>query len=115
MRGRILKAEGIPADGAQGPALNHEASIESILNSRAYQRLFSGERLAQYREQNRLPKNDQLTATAVEFHHNLLMGTREDTNDIYGFPPSYYWPIGQGGRGFRFLNDPSSMTIFPTR
>jgi dTDP-4-amino-4,6-dideoxygalactose transaminase len=79
---KALKAEGIPADGAQGPALNHEAFIESILNSRGYQRLFSRERLAQYREQNRLPKNDQLTATAVEFHHNVLMGTREDTNDI---------------------------------
>jgi dTDP-4-amino-4,6-dideoxygalactose transaminase len=77
-----LNAEGIPVEGAYGPALNREASLEQTLNSRGYQRIYSKERLARYREQNHLPHNDQLTATAIEFEHNLLMGTRQDTNDI---------------------------------
>ena len=79
---KAMNAEGIPIGGAYGPALNREPYLEHTLNSRGYQRLYSKERLARYREQNNCPHNDELTATAMEFGHHMLMGPREDMDDI---------------------------------
>ena len=79
---KALNAEGIPIEGAYGPALNREPYLEHTLNSRAFQRIYSKERLARYREQNHCPHNDQLTATAMEFEHEILSGPKEDIDDI---------------------------------
>ncbi len=79
---KALNAEGIPIEGAYGPALNREPYLEHTLNSRGYQRLYSKERLARYREQNHCPHNDELTATAMEFGHHMLMGPKADMDDI---------------------------------
>lgn len=76
-----LTAEGIPCSGGYGPA-NKDGSIEEALNSKSYQRLFSKERLDQYRRDSALPKNDQLCREAVWFGQNMLLGTRQDMDDI---------------------------------
>ncbi len=79
---KAINAEGIPMGGAYGPALNREPYLEQTLNSRGYQRIYSKERLARYREQNLCPHNDELTATAMEFGHHMLMGSKSDMDNI---------------------------------
>ena len=76
-----LQAEGIPCSGGYGPA-NKDGSIEEALNSKSYQRLFSKERLDRYRQENVLPQNDQLCREAVWFSQNMLLGTRQDMDQI---------------------------------
>lgn len=56
--------------------------IEEALNSRGYQRLFSKKRLKQWREENRLPGNDQLAEEAVTFYQRMLLGSESDMDDI---------------------------------
>ncbi len=76
-----LKAEGIPCAGGYGPQ-NKDGLIEEALTSRGYQRLFSKQRLKQYREENHLPNNDQLCQEAVWFFQNMLLGAKQDMDDI---------------------------------
>ncbi len=76
-----LTAEGVPCSGGYGPQ-NRDGLIEEALNSRGYQRLFSKERLDRYRRENVLPHNDQLCQEAVWLPQNLLLGSRQDMDDI---------------------------------
>ena len=76
-----LRAEGVPCSGGYGPA-NKDGLIEEALASRGYQRLFSKERLERYRRENTLPQNDQLCREAVWLTQNMLLGTRQDMDDI---------------------------------
>jgi dTDP-4-amino-4,6-dideoxygalactose transaminase len=76
-----LAAEGVPGMGGYSPA-NKDGLIEEALNSKSYQRLFSKERLERYRQENVLPRNDQLCREAVWFTQNMLLGTRQDMDDI---------------------------------
>jgi len=76
-----LRAEGIPCSGGYGPQ-NKDGLIEEALNSRGYRRLFSGERLKRYREENHLPDNDQLCKEAVWFSQKMLLETKRDMDDI---------------------------------
>jgi hypothetical protein len=52
------------------------------LTSRGYLILYGKKRLDQWREENVLPGNDQLTEEAVIFYQSMLLGTREDMDDI---------------------------------
>ena len=76
-----LTREGIPCSGGYGRQ-NHDGLIEEALSSRGYKRLFSARRLKQWREENRLPGNDQLCREAVCLGQNMLLGSREDMDDI---------------------------------
>jgi dTDP-4-amino-4,6-dideoxygalactose transaminase len=76
-----LRAEGIPCSPGYGPQ-NKEGIIEEALSSKGYKRLFSENRLKQWREQNHLPGNDRLCREAVIFGQNMLLGTRSDMDDI---------------------------------
>jgi dTDP-4-amino-4,6-dideoxygalactose transaminase len=76
-----LRAEGIPCSDGYGKQ-NHDGLIEEALNSRGYKRLFSEKRLKQWREENILPGNDQLTDEAVTFYQSILLGTKSDMDDI---------------------------------
>jgi perosamine synthetase len=78
---QALNAEGVPCSGGYGPQ-NKDGLIEEALSSKSYQRLYSKERLAQYREQNLLPGNDQLCSEAVWFSQNMLLSSREDMDQI---------------------------------
>ncbi len=76
-----LRAEGIPCSGGYGPQYN-DGLIEEALNSTGYKRLYSRERLNQYRRENHYPDNDQLCKEAVWFGQNLLLGSKKDIDDI---------------------------------
>ena len=79
---KALSAEGIPCSGGYGPQY-HDGLMEEALNSKGYKRLFSKQRLDAYREElNNLPDNDQLTREAVWLYQNMLLGEREDMDDI---------------------------------
>ncbi len=76
-----LRAEGIPCSPGYGKQ-NKDGLIEEALNSRGYKRLFSENRLKQWREENELPGNDQLASEAVIFYQSILLGTQSDMDDI---------------------------------
>ncbi len=76
-----LSAEGVPCAGGYGPQ-HKDGLIEEALKSRGYQRLFSKERLDRYREENVLPRHTQLCREAVWLSQNMLLGSKEDMDDI---------------------------------
>ncbi len=76
-----LRAEGIPCSGGYG-RLNREPFFENTLNSRNFQRMYSRAQLDHCREMNECPDNDALCEQAVCLFQNLLLGTREDMDDI---------------------------------
>jgi len=78
---RALNAEGIPCSGGYGPQ-NKDGLIEDQLTSKGFKRLFSETRLNQWREENVLPGNDQLCNEAVIFYQSMLLGSRNDMEDI---------------------------------
>ena len=83
-RSRFLAAlsrEGIPCSGGYGPQYR-DGLIEAALTSKNFKRAFPKARLDRYREELRLPGNDQLCEEAVWFTQNMLLGTRTDIDDI---------------------------------
>jgi perosamine synthetase len=79
---KALNAEGIPVGGNYIPPLTREPFLEHTLNSRGFQRIYSKERLARYREENHCPRNDELCASALVLAHETLMGSKNDIDDI---------------------------------
>jgi len=76
-----LQREGIPGGGGYGP-LNKASFIENTLSSRNFQRMYSKEQLDHCRAQIECPDNDALCNEAVCFSQNVLLGTKEDMDDI---------------------------------
>jgi perosamine synthetase len=76
-----LRAEGVPCSTGYG-AQNKEGIIEEALSSKGYKRLFPEARLEQWREENKLPGNDQLAREAITFYQSILLGTKQDMDDI---------------------------------
>jgi dTDP-4-amino-4,6-dideoxygalactose transaminase len=76
-----MRAEGIPCHGGYG-RLNKEPFFENTLSSRNFQRMYSKEQLDHCRAQNECPENDRLCSEAVGLSQNVLLGTREDMDDI---------------------------------
>jgi perosamine synthetase len=76
-----LQAEGVPCSSGYGP-LNKQPFLENVLKGRGYQRLFSAQRLQQWREQNQCPVNDKLCGEAVWFTQTMLLGGRNDMEQI---------------------------------
>jgi dTDP-4-amino-4,6-dideoxygalactose transaminase len=76
-----MRAEGVPCSTGYGRQ-NNDGLIEEALNSKGYKRLFSEKRLKQWREENVLPGNDQLAKEAVTFYQSILLGSKQDMDDI---------------------------------
>lgn len=76
-----LRAEGIPCSGGYG-RLNKAAFIESTLSSRNFQRMYSREQLDHCRAQIECPDNDLLCSEAVCFSQRVLLGDKQDMDDI---------------------------------
>ncbi len=76
-----LQAEGIPCSGGYG-RLNKDPFIENTLSSRNFRRMYSREQLDHCREQIECPDNDRLCSEAVCFSQQLLLGTKDDMDDI---------------------------------
>jgi len=81
-----LKAEGIQVSTGlgviEGKPMNREGSIEDALRSKAYQKIYPRETLAGYRAANECPEADRLVRETVGFHHSMLLGTRQDMDDM---------------------------------
>ncbi len=76
-----LRAEGIPCSSGYGPQYK-DGLIEDALNSKNFKRTFSKARLNQYRRELHYPDNDQLCKEAVWFGQNMLLGSKNDIDDI---------------------------------
>lgn len=78
---KAMRAEGIPSSGGYTP-LNQEPFITATLRTRGYQAIYAKELLARWEERNRCPQNDRLCQEAVWFTQNMLLGTRDDMEQI---------------------------------
>ena len=77
-----LNGEGIPCHQYVDYELNKEPFIEDALNSKAFQKIYSRERLQRFREENNCPNNSQLCKEIVGINQNILLGTKKDMDDI---------------------------------
>jgi dTDP-4-amino-4,6-dideoxygalactose transaminase len=86
-RGKFLKAlqaEGVPASGGYAP-LNREQFLKNTLSSRAYRYIYPARALKELEERNRhCPENDRLCQEAVWLTQNMLLGSRQDMDQIAG-------------------------------
>ena len=78
---KAMKAEGIPCSGGYQP-LNREPFLEKTLQSRTWKRVYSGAEVASWRERNACPANDRLCTEAVWLTQTMLLGPREDMDQI---------------------------------
>ena len=78
---RALAAEGIPASGGYSP-LNKEPFLEDAFSSRGFAAIYSKQRLQAWREQNRCPVNDRLCGEAIWLTQTMLLGPKQDMDDI---------------------------------
>ena len=78
---QALVAEGIPVSAGY-PPLNMEPFLENNLSSRGFRAVYSKERLDKYRLQNHCPNNDELCATSMYMSQNVLIGSKEDVDDV---------------------------------
>lgn len=78
---KALRAEGIPGHHGYHPQYR-DGLMDEALSSRGFKRLFSPQRLKQYKEEMVLPGNEQLCEEAVVFTQNILLGTKKDMDDI---------------------------------
>ncbi|MCS7238496.1 MAG: DegT/DnrJ/EryC1/StrS family aminotransferase [Thermoguttaceae bacterium] len=79
---RALRAEGVPYTTMYFDRLNRQPFIEAALESRTFRRIFSLERLRRYREANHCPNNDLLASQGIWLPQNVLLGDKQDMEDI---------------------------------
>lgn len=84
-RGKFMAAmdqEGVPCSGGYG-VLNKDAYVTGLAKNRHFLKLYGEQRMKQWLEQNRhCPQNERLCGEAVWFTQNLLLGPREDMEQI---------------------------------
>lgn len=78
---KALIAEGVPAQSGYSP-LNKEPFLIDTLRSRHFKAIYPAERIARWEEHNRCPQNDQLCEEAVWLTQTMLLGTRNDMEQI---------------------------------
>jgi dTDP-4-amino-4,6-dideoxygalactose transaminase len=78
---KALRAEGVPASGGYSP-LDKEPFLTNVMNGRGYQRIYGKATLDAWRERTRCPQNDRLCNEAVWFTQTMLLGPREDMDQI---------------------------------
>lgn len=78
---KALGAEGVPALSGYSP-LNKEPFLEDALSGRGFQAIYSRARIDAWRAQNRCPRNDRLCTEAIWLVQTMLLGPRQDMEDI---------------------------------
>jgi perosamine synthetase len=78
---KALHAEGVPGSGGYTP-LNKEPFLKHTFDSRAYRAIYPDRQLAAWTERNHCPANDKLCEEAVWFTQTMLLGPREDMDQI---------------------------------
>jgi dTDP-4-amino-4,6-dideoxygalactose transaminase len=76
-----MRAEGVPCGAGYRPPAEY-GLIEEQLSSRGFQRLFSKQRLDEYREQLRLPDTERLCSEVVTLFQSMFLGNKRDMDDI---------------------------------
>jgi dTDP-4-amino-4,6-dideoxygalactose transaminase len=78
---KALEAEGIPCSSGYTP-LNKEPFLKNTFDSRAYRAIYPAKQLTEWTERNQCPANDRLCEEAVWFTQTMLLGRREDMDQI---------------------------------
>jgi perosamine synthetase len=78
---KALRAEGIPASGGYSP-LNREPFLQQVFAGPGFQAIYGKDRLQAWQERNECPQNDRLCAEAVWLTQTMLLGPRQDMDDI---------------------------------
>jgi dTDP-4-amino-4,6-dideoxygalactose transaminase len=78
---KALSAEGVPCSDGYRP-LNKEPFLAKTLGSRGFRRIYGERELADYDSRNACPVNDRLCEEAVWFTQTMLLGSREDMDQI---------------------------------
>ena len=78
---KALSAEGIPTQGGYTP-LNKQPFLDDAFSAPGFQAIYSKARIDKWREQNVCPQNDRLCTEAVWIVQTMLLGPRQDMDDI---------------------------------
>lgn len=78
---KALRAEGIPASGGYSP-LNKEPFLQKVFAGPGFQAIYGKDRLQAWQERNACPQNDRLCSEAVWLTQTMLLGPRQDMDDI---------------------------------
>jgi len=78
---KALAAEGIPAQGGYSP-LNKQPFLDDAFSSPGFRSIYSKVRMDTWRERNQCPENDRLCHEAVWIVQTMLLGPRQDMEDI---------------------------------
>jgi dTDP-4-amino-4,6-dideoxygalactose transaminase len=78
---KALAAEGIPAQAGYSP-LNKQPFLEDAFSKPGFRSIYSKARMDRWREQNQCPANDRLCTEAVWIVQTMLLGPRQDMEDI---------------------------------
>ena len=80
---KAVRAEGVPLDGYIKIGLHKEKWVDTILNQKVYQKMYSPERLQKYREEIGCPVCDQVCKDMLMiWASGPLLGTKDDMDDI---------------------------------
>jgi perosamine synthetase len=80
---KALQAEGVTLSTYIRQGLHREPWVEHILNSPVYKKMYSEQRLQQYREEMSCPNCDRVCRDMVSFWGSgHLLGTKEDMDDV---------------------------------
>jgi perosamine synthetase len=78
-----MRAEGIAFGRGIDSSLHLDPFIETYLNLRAFQKVFSKERLDKYRRENLCPVNERIDKeTGLSLGQRVFLGTKRDMEDI---------------------------------
>src|SRR4051812_44693245 len=78
---KALAAEGIPAQAGYSP-LNKQPFLDDAFSAPGFRAIYSKARMDQWREQNHCPENDRLCTEAIWIVQTMLLGPRQDMEDI---------------------------------
>ncbi len=76
-----LAKEGVPCSGGYSP-LNKQDFLEQTFQSKNFKKMYSPKQIARAKQMSECPENDRLCSEAVWFFQSLLLGSREDMEDI---------------------------------
>jgi dTDP-4-amino-4,6-dideoxygalactose transaminase len=76
-----LRAEGVPASSGYSP-LNKEQLVTNTLASRGYKRVYPAKELSGWTARNECPVNDRLCTEAVWLTQTMLIGEKQDMDQI---------------------------------
>jgi perosamine synthetase len=80
---QAMRAEGIGFGNGIDSSLHLDPFIETYFNLRAFQKIFSKERLDKYRKENLCPVNERIgKETGLSLGQRVFLGTKKDMEDI---------------------------------